>query len=135
MTVSFPFQTVLFWGWAIICSFPKCPVFRRQLSFLWVYDWCRIRDFLPPHQYPAHRKDTSWPRDSLSQTVQARKGLFSLLHAICSAKRNCKVCKFPCIFSIGFSWVCTLFFFFPNLLPSLVTMENEMPVPFKLSAE
>lgn len=115
----FPFQTVLFSGGAIICIFPKFPVFRRHLSFLWV-GLVQDKGFPLPRSIRCLEK-----RHLIVATaclrLQARKGLFSLLHATCTAERNCKVCKFPCIFNIGFSRVCTLSFFssasFHLLLP------------------
>lgn len=57
--------------------------------------------------------------------VWARKGLFPLLCATCTAKRSCKVYNFPCFFSIRFSWVCPLFLSLSFQPPSISCYHGE----------
>lgn len=97
----------VFWG-AIICSFPKFPVFRRHLSFLWV-GLVQNKGFPPPTSIHCLQKGHL----IVAMGQQARKGLFSLLHATCTAKRSCKVCNFPCVFNIRFPGSVLFLFFFP----------------------
>lgn len=108
----------VFWG-AIICSFPKFPVFRRHLSFLWV-GLVQNKGFPPPTSVHCLQKGHL----IVAMGQQARKGLFSLLHATCTAKRSCKVCNFPCVFNIRFPGSVLFLFFFPQP-PSISCFHGE----------
>ena len=71
---------------------------------------------------------------SLLQGLCGQGGGFSLCHMQLAQRREvAKFTTFPASASDFPGSVLSLSF--SNLLPSLVTMENEMPVPFKLSAE
>lgn len=132
---TFSFSGISVFSRAIICSFLYFPVFKTLLSFLWG-GLVQSKGFSPPTSVHCSQKGhlIIAVGQLVLRTVQAGKGLFPLLRATCIAKRSCKLYRFPCFLNIRFSRVCPLSLF-SSLLPSLVTMENEMPVPFKLSAE
>lgn len=128
MTVSVPFQTFFF----------EFPVFRRHLSFFWV-GLVQDKGFRPPTPIQSLQKGhLIMATGRLVSACAGKQRPF--LSPVCYLHSKEKLQSLQVSLRLQhriFLGLYSLFFFFfsLNLLPSLVTMENEMPVPFKLSAE